>query len=148
MSGAERSGQAEETCVAERGRLGSEDALAEAVISREELRQKLERGSVVLLDAQAPGWYEREHLPGALKMPDLDVARRMREIVPDRSAEVVVYCWSETCSASAVAARTLRGLGYRNVRRYAGGKRDWMEAGLPIAQERVRASDGRGESGE
>ncbi len=49
--------------VAEKGSLGSEDAPAEAAISREELRQKLERGGVVLLDAQAPGWYEREHSP-------------------------------------------------------------------------------------
>ena len=113
-------------------------------ISREELRLELERGTVVLLDAQAPGWYEREHLPGALKMPDGDLERRIAEIVPDRSAEIVVYCWSETCSASEVAASELRALGYRNVRRYAGGKRDWVEARLPIVPG-VRASHRNGE---
>lgn len=132
--------------VAEKLRAGSEDAAA--LISRAELRQKLELGSVVLLDAQAPGWYEREHLPGALKLPDRDIASRIAEIVPDRSAEVVVYCWSETCSASAGAASALRELGYRNVRRYAGGKKEWMEAGLPIVRGAVPASDGNGESGE
>ena len=122
-------------------------AVADA-ISREELRLELERGTVVLLDAQAPGWYERERLPGALKMPDRDLARRIAEIVPDRAAEVVVYCWSETCSASAASATKLRSLGYRNVRRYAGGKRDWMEARLPIETEAVRARPGDGESSE
>ena len=111
------------------------DHLAEtedATISRDELREKLERGGVVLLDAQASGWYEREHLPGAQKMPEADVGRRMQEIVPDWGAEIVVYCWSETCGASGIAAHTLRSLGYRNVRRYAGGKKDWLESGLPI----------------
>jgi rhodanese-related sulfurtransferase len=119
-------------------------AAVAGAISREELRLELARGAIVLLDAQAPGWYEREHLPGALKMPDRDLERRIAEIVPDRSAEIVVYCWSETCSASAAAASELRALGYRNVRRYAGGKRDWMEARLPIVPG-VRASHRNGE---
>ena len=104
----------------------------DATISRAELRQKLDRGGFVLLDAQAPGWYEREHLPGARKMPGADVENRLREIVPDPRAEIVVYCWSEMCGASVDAARTLESLGYRNVRRYAGGKKEWLEAGLPI----------------
>ena len=107
----------------------------DTTIPREELRQKLERGDLVLLDAQAPGWYEREHLPGARKMPDGDVKTRMHEIVPDRRAEIVVYCWSETCGASGIAVRALRSLGYQNVRRYAGGKRDWLEGGLPIVTD-------------
>lgn len=109
----------------------------DATISREELREQLELGRVVLLDAQAPGWYEREHLPGAEKMPEGDVETRLRDIVPDPGAEIVVYCWSEACGSSGIAARTLRSLGYRNVRRYAGGKKDWLEGGLPIVTGRA-----------
>jgi rhodanese-related sulfurtransferase len=92
---------------------GGEEAVAVTTISREELRLALGRGDVVLLDAQAPGWYEREHLPGAVKMPELDHESQMREIAPDHGIGIVVYCWSNTCSASALAARLLRGLGYR-----------------------------------
>jgi rhodanese-related sulfurtransferase len=33
---------------------------------------------------------------------------------------------------SAMAAQVLRRLGYQNVRRYAGGKKDWLDAGLPV----------------
>jgi rhodanese-related sulfurtransferase len=101
-------------------------------VSREELRRKLERGGVLLLDAQAPGWYEREHLPGAQKIPEVDLAARMREIAPGPDSEIVVYCWSEACMGSEIAAQTLRGLGYRSVRRYVGGKKDWMDAGLAV----------------
>lgn len=36
-------------------------------IDRDELRAKLADPEVRLLDAQAPGWYEREHLPGAVR---------------------------------------------------------------------------------
>ena len=39
----------------------------ERTISRDELRLALEQRRVVLLDAQAPGWYEREHLPTAIE---------------------------------------------------------------------------------
>jgi rhodanese-related sulfurtransferase len=35
-----------------------------------------------------------------------------------------------------VAERLLE-LGYRNVRHYAGGKRDWIDAGLPLEGGRV-----------
>lgn len=116
---------------------GREEAGAGATISREELRRVLGRGEVLLLDAQAPGWYEREHLPGAVKLPELGEESRMREIAPDHGTEIVVYCWSEACSSSALAAQLLRGLGYRNVRRYAAGKRDWLEAGLPVVAGRT-----------
>ncbi len=111
----------------------STSLVAEArTISREEPQQRLGKSGLVLLDAQAPGWFEREHLPGAVKMPEVDLATRMRDIAPNRASEIVVYCWSEACTASAAAANALRDLGYRNVRRYAGGKKDWLEAGLAI----------------
>lgn len=34
-------------------------------IDRHQLQQLLEHGDIVLIDAQAPDWFEREHLPGA-----------------------------------------------------------------------------------
>jgi hypothetical protein len=36
-------------------------------ISRQELHVKMRESTVIVVDAQAPGWYEREHLPGALR---------------------------------------------------------------------------------
>jgi rhodanese-related sulfurtransferase len=102
------------------------------LIGREELERVIAARAVVLLDAQAPGWFEKEHLPGALEMPFDRVAELAPLLLPDRAAPIVVYCWSEMCVASQHVADALRGLGYRNVRRYAAGKQDWMNAGLPI----------------
>lgn len=39
---------------------------------------------------------------------------------------------SSTCDTSVVVANQLIELGYRNVLHYAEGKRDWVEAGLPL----------------
>ena len=101
-------------------------------ISRQELLAKMGEGAVILVDAQADGWYEREHLPGARRTCVHDVDELAATLSDDRSAEIVVYCWSETCDASAHVSAQLAGRGYTNVRRYVAGKRDWLEAGLPI----------------
>jgi rhodanese-related sulfurtransferase len=101
-------------------------------IDRLELFELLAWDSIILLDAQAPGWYERERIPGAVRaLPeDLD---SLEDFLPHgRDTRVVVYCWDLSCSGSAVVAGMLIERGYRSVRRYRGGKRDWIEAGLPV----------------
>lgn len=102
-------------------------------ITREELWQKLEGGDdVVVVDALAPMSYAHSHLPGAINLPPEWVEERGPRRLPDLSAEIVVYCSSATCDSSTDTARRLSALGYRNVRHYVGGKRDWVEAGLPL----------------
>ena len=44
----------------------------------------------------------------------------------------MTYCASLTCRNSEIAANKLIALGYTNVREYAEGKADWIEAGLPV----------------
>lgn len=100
-------------------------------ISREELNAKIRKDSVIVVDAQGPGWYEREHLPGAIKA-DLTNVDDLVERLHDTAAEIAVYCWSESCTGSSQVSEALAQRGFSNVRRYAEGKRDWLEAGLPI----------------
>ena len=100
----------------------------------DELSRKLDSGAdLVLVDALAPMFYAHSLLPGAINLPaaGLDpelVARR----IPARDAEIIVYCTSPECDDSIDTARRLRALGYANVRRYAGGKNEWRDAGLPL----------------
>lgn len=101
-------------------------------ISRQELRDKVRDGTVVLVDAQARGWYEREHLPGALRADIDDFDDLAAKLAGDPASEIVVYCWSETCEASARVSAGLAARGFSGVRRYVEGKRDWLEAGLPV----------------
>jgi len=63
-------------------------------ISRDELKAKMDRGDdFVLVETLAEEHYELTHLPGAINLPP-GQTERAEELVPDRGAEVVVYCAS------------------------------------------------------
>ena len=61
-------------------------------ITREELKEKMDRGDVfVLLEALGETSYQQAHLPGAIRFKDTSLAP---ELLPDKSAEIVAYCSS------------------------------------------------------
>jgi rhodanese-related sulfurtransferase len=102
-------------------------------ITRDELWQRIEGGDeFVLVDALAPMSFAHSHLPGAINLPPEWVDERGPGRIPDLDTEVVVYCATSTCDSSVIVGNRLVELGYRNVSHYAGGKRDWIEAGLPV----------------
>ena len=102
-------------------------------IAREELRRKLAGANPPVLAEALPEKYFRDwHLPGARHLPHDEVERLAAAVLPDKSAEIVVYCASCSCQNSHIAAGKLVQLGYENVAVYAGGKQDWSEAGLAV----------------
>jgi rhodanese-related sulfurtransferase len=108
-------------------------------ISREQLWQKLGDGDeLVLVDALSPMSYAHSHLPGAINLPPDRVDEFARKRIPDPDMEIVVYCASADCDSSIAVANRLIALGYRRVRHYVEGKRDWAEAGLPLETQRDR----------
>ena len=86
----------------------------------------------VLLEALPAKYFLDGHLPGALHFPHERARALAPALVPDKASAIVVYCASDTCQNSHIAAATLESLGYSNVSVYAGGKRDWTEAGLAV----------------
>ena len=101
-------------------------------ITREKILAKLDRGEgVILVETLGPRYYEDAHLPGAINIPHTEVDELAPKLLPDRSAEVVVYCSNRACQNSPQAARRLDALGYENVYDYEAGKQDWIDAGLP-----------------
>ncbi len=105
--------------------------MSTTTISREELVARLEQGEVTLVEALGPRYYEDAHLPGAINLPHDQVDELAPTRLPDRDAQIVVYCANTACQNSAVVARRLTQLGYTNVFDYEDGKQDWIEAGLP-----------------
>lgn len=113
-------------------------ATALAQIDREGLRQKIDGAAdFVLVDALSPMSYAMSHLPGAINITPDWVDDRARRRIPNLDTEVVVYCADVTCDSSVAVAHRLIEIGYRNVRHYAEGKRDWVNAGLPLEGGRV-----------
>jgi rhodanese-related sulfurtransferase len=101
-------------------------------ISKEELRAKMDRGEdFYLVETLSEEQYREAHLPGAIHLPPNRIQERAAALLPDISKEVVVYCTNPACQASDFAGRILSSLGY-SVRRYPGGKQEWIEAGLPV----------------
>jgi rhodanese-related sulfurtransferase len=102
-------------------------------VTRSELQARIAANpDLVLLEALPQKYYDDWHLPGARHMPHDQVSSLAPTLAPDKRAEVIVYCASETCRNSHIAADQLIRLGYTNVAVYAGGKKDWTEAGLPV----------------
>jgi rhodanese-related sulfurtransferase len=63
-------------------------------ISREELKAKIERAEdFVLVETLDEEHYELTHLPGAVNLPP-GQTDQAQELIPDKRAEVVVYCAS------------------------------------------------------
>ncbi|WP_166845351.1 rhodanese-like domain-containing protein [Isoptericola sp. BMS4] len=102
------------------------------VLSTEETAARIATGHPIVVEALGPEYYRAERLPGAINIPHTEVDRLAPEVLPDKEAEIIVYCASGPCQNSAVAARRLVELGYRNVFDFAGGKEDWMASGRPL----------------
>ncbi len=96
------------------------------IVTRSELQSRLGANpGLLLLEALPEKYYDEWHLPGARHFPH-DQARALAPaVVPDKGAEIVVYCASSTCQNSHIAANVLQQIGYTNVAVYAGGKQDW-----------------------
>jgi rhodanese-related sulfurtransferase len=105
-------------------------------ISREELKAKMDReDDFVLVEALSRRHYETSHLPGAINLP-YEFIDDAEKVLPDKRAEIVVYCMNEECESSREEARELEEMGYRHVLHYAGGKEGWIKVGLPVVSRR------------
>jgi rhodanese-related sulfurtransferase len=101
-------------------------------ITRDELHALLDRSEVTVVEALPEEHFAREHLPGAIQVDYEELEAQAPERLPDRDAAIVTYCAGITCRNSEIAASKLIALGYSDVRVYAEGKADWIEAGLPV----------------
>ncbi len=68
-----------------------------ATITRDELKGKIDRKERFTLveTLQAPA-YQQAHLPGAVNLPPDKLAELAPSVLPDKRAEIVVYCGSPT----------------------------------------------------
>lgn len=96
-----------------------------------EVRQKLERGEKFhLIDVREESEFAAGHLPQAIHLGKGIIERDIEQKVPDVSTEIILYCGGGF--RSALAADSLRKMGYANVSSMDGGWRGWTEAGLQV----------------
>ena len=99
-------------------------------VSRAELRRRLGRKNVMILDVRPAREYEAGHVAGARSVPIDELARRIRDL--PKHTEIVAYCRGPYCVYADDAVRTLRRRGRKAVR-LEDGYPEWARAGLPTA---------------
>lgn len=111
------------------------------LIHRDDLKARMDAGTVVVVDTMPRSYYESEHLPGARNIPGFPYEHAARctdelapTVLPDLSASIVVYCSNSLCRNSEFVGNRLLQLGYSEVRKYREGIQDWAESGFPTVR--------------
>jgi rhodanese-related sulfurtransferase len=100
----------------------------------DEVKTRLERGDeFLLIDVREDNEWAKDHLPGAVHLGKGVIERDIEQQVPDRGAELILYCGGGY--RSALAADNLQKMGYTNVLSMDGGIRDWRNRGYPLTTE-------------
>ena len=76
----------------------------------------------IIIDARTQEEYDGGHIPGAILIPEYEIADRAEKELPDKDQLILVYCRSGR--RSKIAAEELVKLGYTNVKEF-GGIIDW-----------------------
>ena len=76
----------------------------------------------VILDVRTQEEFDAGHIPGAVLIPNTEIADRAEQELPDKDQLLLVYCRSGNRSKQ--ASQILVELGYTNIREF-GGINDW-----------------------
>ena len=91
-------------------------------IARSELRVRLGKHDVVVVDVRPEEEFDAGHIEGAVSIPVEELSDRLAEL--PEGAEVIAYCRGPHCAYAHDAVRRLRGAG-RAARRLEGGWPEW-----------------------
>jgi rhodanese-related sulfurtransferase len=96
-----------------------------------ETKKRMDAGEkMILVDTREDAEWSRGHIPGAIHLGRGVIERDIEKTIPDKDAQIILYCGGGF--RSALAADNLQKMGYRNVISMDGGWRGWTEAGFPV----------------
>ena len=102
-------------------------------VTVDQVKAKLDRGETFhLVDVREESEWAKDHLPQAEHLGKGVIERDIEEKLPDRRAEIVLYCGGGF--RSALAADNLQKMGYTNVFSLDGGIRGWRDKGYPLTK--------------
>jgi molybdopterin/thiamine biosynthesis adenylyltransferase/rhodanese-related sulfurtransferase len=95
----------------------------------------------VWIDVREADEWQEGHIPGAIHIPRGNLESRVETAVPDKDAQIVLYCAS--AARSAFAAETLAELGYSSAHSLVGGFTDWKRNGGEVTLPRTLSPERR-----
>jgi rhodanese-related sulfurtransferase len=100
-------------------------------VTVDEARERLAANTGArLIDVREDNEWQAGHAIGAEHLSKGIIERDIEARVPDKEAELILYCGGGY--RSALAADAIQKMGYRNIYSMAGGWRAWTESGAPI----------------
>ena len=92
-------------------------------ITPEEAKKIMDSGEEhIILDTREQDEFDEGHIKGAILIPYTEIENKAEEMLPDKNAQILVYCRSGR--RSKIASESLAKLGYTNVKEF-GGIIDW-----------------------
>jgi len=96
-----------------------------------ETRERLsDNPATKLIDVREDNEWDAAHAAGSIHLGKGIIERDIETTVPDKSAELILYCGGGY--RSALAADVLQNMGYTNVFSMAGGWKAWKDSGAPV----------------
>ena len=72
----------------------------------------------IIIDNRTESEYNSGHIEGAKLIPYDVIADKIKEVAPNKDAQIILYCRSGR--RSGIAQQTLKSMGYKNVENYGG----------------------------
>lgn len=95
------------------------------------LKKRLDMGEKPLIvDVREDNEWAGGHVPGAIHLARGIIERDIEAKIPDKKAEILLYCGGGF--RSALSAESLQKMGYTNAVSVDGGWRGWTGAGYPV----------------
>jgi len=96
----------------------------------QEVKARMDKGEkLILVDVREDNEVARGRIPGAVHLGKGVIERDIEKTIPDANAEIILYCGGGF--RSALAAESLKKMGYANAVSMDGGWRVWVESGYP-----------------
>ena len=95
-------------------------------ISVEDLKRMQQSGEVAIVDVREPADHVAGAIPGAVNIPRGELELKIDQVTTDKDKNIVLYCGGG--SRSALAAQSLKKMGFKNPLSLRGGFRGWKES--------------------
>ena len=100
------------------------------MISVADAKALFDKGGTVFLDCRTEKEYRSGHVPGAMHIPRGLMEFQIEGKIPDKNANIVMYCKSG--GRACLACESITKMGYKNVNNMDGGWQAWLKAGHPV----------------
>lgn len=100
-------------------------------VTSDEVKEHINNGTAVIIDARDPNEFEAGHIPGSLNLPETQFIETFQELGDSlpRDIPLIVYCQGGDCDQSHAVLEHLKEFGFELLLLYQEGWNGWKETG-------------------